>query len=416
MIVVGGTYEEHVVVPAHHVVGGSGLRAAAALCAATPVRLHTALDEHQRLAAESSLATLGVETVTVERDEPVAFRYFTPVSPPSVDGPSATYETSIVAEDDAVLVFGMVETGHRDVRARRAVVDPQRPRDLRALDIDGIRADELAVVLNAGEARALTGGDVDLDRAAQQILTRTIAEVVVIKDSGRGCLVLQRGRETPERVGPYPTRSVWPLGSGDVFAAGFAQAWSVGADPVEAARVASGCAAYWCGTRRSRLPAALLEGAPIGTFLDTAGPELNPPPPAPLIYLAAPFFSLSERWLVETSRAVLAGLGAAVFSPLHDVGVGGDEVAGPDLDGLRRADAVFALLDGWDPGTVYEVGWAHREDLPVVGFLNTPAHEGTKMLVGSGAELHDDLSSALYRAVWAAQGYPLDAGRIPSPW
>ncbi len=135
-----------------------------------------------------------------------------------------------------------------------------------------------------------------------------------------------------------------------------------------------------------------------------------------MVYLAAPFFSLSERWLVETSRAVLAGLGAAVFSPLHDVGVGGDEVAGPDLDGLRRADAVFALLDGWDPGTVYEVGWAHREDLPVVGFLNTPAHEGTKMLVGAGAELHDDLSSALYRAVWAAQGHLLDAGRIPSPW
>jgi nucleoside 2-deoxyribosyltransferase len=87
-----------------------------------------------------------------------------------------------------------------------------------------------------------------------------------------------------------------------------------------------------------------------------------------MVYLAGPFFSLAERWLVETSRAVLAGLGASVFSPLHDVGVGGDEVAAPDLDGLRRADAVFALLDGWDPGTVYEVGWAHREDLPVVGF------------------------------------------------
>lgn len=416
MIVVGGTYEEHVVVPAHHLVGGSGLRAAAALCAATPVTLYTALDDHQRLAAESSFMTLGIDAVLVDRDEPVAFRYFTPVAPPSVDGPSATYENSITVENDSVLIFGMVETGHRDVRAARAVVDPQRPRDLRALNIDGIHADELAVVLNAGEARALTGRNVSLHDAAHQILALTGAEAVVIKDSGRGCLVLTRGQETSERVGPYPTRSVWPLGSGDVFAAGFAHAWTVGADPLEAARVASRCAAYWCGTRRSQLPAELLAGAQIGDFFESAGPELNLLASSPVVYLAAPFFSLSERWLVETSRTVLAGLGAVVFSPLHDVGVGGDEVAGPDLDGLRQADAVFALLDGWDPGTVYEVGWAHREDLPVVGFMNTPSHEGTKMLVGSGAELHDDLSSALYRAVWAAQGHPIDAGRVLSPW
>jgi hypothetical protein len=415
VIVVGGTYEEHVVVPAHHVIAGSGLRAAAALSAG-PITLCTALDDSGRVAAESSLATLSIEPAAVERDEPVAFRYFTPVSSPSIDGPSATYSPGIVADGDAVLVFGMVETGNRDIRARRTVVDPQRPRDLRVLDMDGIHTDELAVVLNAGETRALTSNDVDLDEAARQILSRTSAEVVVVKDSGRGCRVVQRGRETAERVGPFPTSSVWPLGSGDVFAAGFAHAWSNGADPVEAARVASGCAAFWCGTRRSRLPLALLKGAPVNSVLPAAGPELTPPSKAPVVYLAAPFFSLAERWLVETARGVLAGLGAAVFSPLHDVGVGGDEVAEPDLDGLRNADTVFALLDGWDPGTVYEVGWAHREDLPVVGFLNTPAHEGTKMLVGAGAELHDDLSSALYRAVWAAQGHRIEAGRIPSPW
>lgn len=416
MIVVGGTYEEHVIVPSHHVLAGSGLRAAAALSTAGPVRLHTAFDAHHRLAAESSLATLGVESVAVDRDEPVTFQYFTPVAPPTIDGPSARHTEDIVIDDEAVLVFGMIETGRRDIRARRAVFDPQRPRDLRVLDMDDIHADELAVVLNAREAHALAGGDVELDRAANQILTRTSAAAVVVKDSGRGCLIQQRGRAGSVRVGPHPTRSVWPLGSGDVFAAGFAHAWSAGADAVEAARVASGSAAYWCATRRSHLPAELLTGTPVDAILDAAGPELTPPQAAPVVYLAGPFFSLAERWLVELSRAVLAGLGAAVFSPLHDVGVGGDEVAGPDLDGLRHADAVFALLDGWDPGTVYEVGWAHREDLPVVGFLNTPAHEGTKMLVGAGAELHDDLSSALYRAVWAAQGHRIDAGRIPSPW
>ena len=105
------------------------------------------------------------------------------------------------------------------------------------------------------------------------------------------------------------------------------------------------------------------------------------------------------------------GLGSTVFSPLHNVGTGGDEVAAMDLAGLEGCNAVFALLDGWDSGTVYEVGWAHRHGLPVVGFRNSPDDPGTKMLVGSGAEIHDDLASALYRVVWAGQGHPLIAGR-----
>ncbi|MEH3140256.1 MAG: PfkB family carbohydrate kinase [Mycobacterium kyogaense] len=380
------------------------------------MRLHTAIDDEQRLAAESSLATLNVNVTVVDRDEPVAFRYFTPVAPPTIEGAAATHAQTITADDDAVLVFGMIETGHRDIRSRRAVVDPQRPRDLQVLNLQGIQADELAVVLNAREARALTGGTDNLRQAAHQLLARTTADIIVVKDSGRGCLIQLRGADTAVRVGPFPTRSVWPLGSGDVFAAGFAHAWNGGAHPIEAARVASSCAAFWCATRRSRLPVELLAGTPVNTVLDAAAPELTPAESTPTIYLAGPFFSVAERWLVETSRAVLAGLGASVFSPLHDVGLGGDEVAAPDLEGLRQADAVFALLDGWDPGTVYEVGWAHHNDLPVVGFLNAPVHEGSKMLVGAGAELHDDLSSALYRAVWAAQSRQVEAGRIQSPW
>jgi len=416
LIVVGGTYTEHVVVPSYDLLGGSGLRAAAAIAGDDEAQLHTAVDEGQRVAAESSFATLGIEAHVVERDSPVGFRYFTPVTPPTIDGPSATFASQISADGDAVLVFGMVESGDRRVRARRAVIDPQRPRDLRVLDLTGVDGDQIALLVNAREARALVGGHMSLAQAARDLLGRSSAEVVVVKDSGRGCIVAERDQEHTTRVGPFPTRSVWPLGSGDVFAAGFTYAWGRGADPVEAARIASSCAAWWCGTRQSRIPEEVLDGHPVSGVLDGANPELSPPDAAPVIYLAGPFFSLAGRWLVETARAVLGGLGASVFSPLHDVGVGGDEVADPDLQGLRNAGAVLALLDGWDAGTVYEVGWAHRHELPVVGFLNTAGDEGTKMLVGSGAELHEDLSSALYRAVWAAQGLKISAGRISSPW
>lgn len=33
------------------------------------------------------------------------------------------------------------------------------------------------------------------------------------------------------------------------------------------------------------------------------------------------------------------------------------------------------------------------------------------MLVGDGAELHSDLSSAVYRSIWAAAGMELEPGR-----
>lgn len=412
MIVVGGTYEERVTVPARDDLAGSGLRAAAALRSRDGVRLATALDSATAPAAQSAFATLSIDAAIAERDEPVGFRYFTPVSSPSIDGPSASYRGVLADDDNVALVFGMVETGRREIRARRAVVDPQRPRDLAALDLSGITADELTIVANAREARALAPAAASLSAAARQILANAGAAAVVVKDSARGCLVLTAGAATATGVGPYPTRTVWPLGSGDVFAAGYASAWASGADPVEAARVASGSAAWWCATRLSEVPAEILAGTPVNQVLGDAAAELVSPGEPPLVYLAAPFFNLADRWLVETCRSVLTGLGAEVFSPLHDVGPGGDEVARRDLDGLDRSDAVLALLDGWDPGTLYEVGWAHQRGMPVVGFLQGPGHEGTKMLVGTGAELHQDLSSALYRSVWAGQGHPLAPGRV----
>ena len=134
-----------------------------------------------------------------------------------------------------------------------------------------------------------------------------------------------------------------------MFAAGCASAWASGADPVTAARVASGAAAWWCGTRVSQVPAEILAGTPVDQVLEDAAAELVPPDEPPLLTWPRRFSALLTARLVETCRTVLMGLGARVFSPLHEVGPGGDEVARRDLDGLDRCDAVLALLDGWGP-------------------------------------------------------------------
>jgi nucleoside 2-deoxyribosyltransferase len=283
----------------------------------------------------------------------------------------------------------MVE-GAWQMHAAMAVVDPQHS----TFEFSGLAqstASRLALILNSREAERLSGTQ-DVTLGADRLLTESGAEVLIVKHGIRGAYVVTGQGVT--HVGAYPTSSVYPIGSGDAFTAGFAAAWiGNGEDPVEAARYASRVAAAYCATGIAQIdPSSLSEFQSSTPVPDTDAS----------VYLAAPFFSPGERWLVEQTRDGLVGLGINVFSPLHDVGVGDDEVAEPDIAGLERCDGVLALLDGADPGTMFEVGWARHAILPVVAFSSNPASQQWTMLRGTGCEVLEDLSSASYRAGWAA--------------
>lgn len=99
------------------------MRAAAALKSAA-VHLMTAVDAQTADAAKLAAAALSIGRTVSERDQPVRFRYFTPVSNPSIDGPTAQFSTPLSAEDSSVLVFGMIERGPVTVSAPHLVLDP----------------------------------------------------------------------------------------------------------------------------------------------------------------------------------------------------------------------------------------------------------------------------------------------------
>lgn len=390
MKVLGGTYREVCIQPPFRQLRGSGLRAALSLRELGDCELVTGVDERHRSELASICGALGLPMRTLARNEPVSFDYFTPLSSPAINGRLSRVDGAQAISDDNVLIFGMVEETGVQVRAGRAVYDPQRPRDLMGLDMSWLTADSWALVANAAETVALGGGG-GVEEAARRLLEDTGAQVVVTKRGALGALVTDANGQSPIPV--FPTERVRPIGSGDVFAAAFAHHWCEGGlDPAEAAVKASLGAAAYCGSNRDDFSLAWdVDLKPLR--VDRAK-----------VYLAGPFFDLAQRWLVELTRDALHGLGAEVFSPLHDVGPGGDEVAEADLAGLDECGAVLALLDGDDVGTVFETGYARARGVPVVSYSTRHSAEGAKMIRGSGGELHDDLSTAVYRSIWAAPG------------
>ena len=391
--VVGGVYEECCIEPYWDDVYGSGGRAAAALSAAIPdVRLVTycaqSLDDgHENLRTAYGLTISGTST-----PHGIRFEYVHSLSDPRITPrPDAIQRhPALSAEDDVVLRFGLME-GSAHVKAKRAVYDPQSAFDPRPFSENGSTADTLALILNRLEGRCLTG-ETDPDAMAMKLISNGEASVVVLKLGGHGALVATS--EGSKVVPAYKSQSVWKIGSGDVFSAAFTLYWAVeGLDPVQAADLASRATSYYCGTRALPIPS-----------LDVLRSVTTEPvrPGSGQIYLAAPFFSLAEQWLVEEVRTQLIEMGAKVFSPLHDVGVGPAKcVTKQDLKGLEDCDVVLAVLNGGDLGTVFEVGYAVARGIPVVVLAQNLRSEDLKMPEGSGCRITQDLVSAIYHATWS---------------
>lgn len=388
--IAGGVYFERCLTPARSALLGSAGRAAAALSSLSDrVTLHSFHPAERALDAHYALSAYGVEAIFYPSTAVVGFEYLHPMSSPRISPVPLPVAGTVAVEGEVVLRFGCLEGDFR-ICGRRAVYDPQSGSAPAPFSQNGSKAETLALVLNRGEATLLTSED-DPGRAALALGKSDRADVIVIKMGAAGALVFQGGQQW--QVPAYQANAVDKVGSGDVFSATFAHFWGEqGQNAAAAADLASRYTSGYVEDRLLPLPSIPPEKSPI-----------KPLTKRPKVYLGGPFFTTPQLWMVEEARSGLLSLGAEVFSPMHDVGFGPDEmVAKKDLAGLDQCDVMLALLSDSDPGTLFEVGHARATGKPVVALVESPRKQDSTMLLGTSCEIVDDLATALYRVVWAA--------------
>lgn len=412
--IVGGTYREICAWPHVDEFHGSGGRAAELVCQLSQkvkTYLHTAQEAslQKKISANIALNNCIIDFKPVAKTP--TFKYLHPLSSPEIYPSKSSLEQgqkpTIKLHKENVLVFGMLEAKF-DVRAKRLVYDPQNPLNPKGVRDSNLYADELALVLNRSEAMSLytqhsqdpKNNHISVKMLAQEVLNSECVDVVVIKCGHKGAFIYDKvGNES--WVNAYETKLVFPIGSGDCFAAAFAYYWMAESlNPTEASLRASVITAYYCENRTypffSDVERLLSELKPIVISHDVETKK---------VYLAGPFFNLKEFWMINETRDALKSCGLDVFSPYHDIGVGSAiDVVHKDIDAIEDSDIIYALFDGNDPGTLFEIGYAIKCKKPVVIFAENATNEQLKMYEGTGCHIFSDFTTSIYQTCWKANG------------
>lgn len=397
--IVGGTYFESCIIPKWYEIYGSGIRAAASLslCCKEKIRLTSYVSKDEQPSVQAIASSFGFNLVCGTTETTVAFTYFHGFSIPIIKPhPIAIPKNKqLLVEGPVILRFGFIE-GNALVRGEKIVYDPQSPLSPRSFAENGSDAKELAIIANRREAKLLTGCKGSDEELAVSLRKMEKADIAVVKLGPQGCILVDKNGLV--KVPAYETNFVWPIGSGDVFAAFFCHGWTeLGLTPAEACLIASKATAYYCNNQVLPIPKGFDKAGEFRAVTPRNGLQQK----KGKVYLAGPFFNIGQRWLIEEARAAFLGSGIDVFSPLHEIGQGSaNEIYTPDIAGLEKCDVVFACLNGLDSGTIFEIGYAKAQGKPVIVYVSSEPKEQLKMIEGSGCIMTEDFCTAIYKTIW----------------
>ena len=109
------------------------------------------------------------------------------------------------------------------------------------------------------------------------------------------------------------------------------------------------------------------------------------------LYLASPFFTEEQVEREERLKAKLRGLGITVLSPKEFCFCPPDasdelreKTFKDNLKHIEEADAIFAITNGKDMGTIFEAGYAYGINKPIIYFCERLSGQFNLMLAQSG--------------------------------
>lgn len=402
--VIGGVYREKCIKPYWDDVFGSGGRAALAIAnMGSKVNLHSYINEDLLTEFKFKTALFPKDIFTISPktfSEKVYFNYshgLDPINPPIVKK-----QKNITLKADNILIFGMLECNF-EVNAQYAVYDPQNTFSTQSFSEHGSTAQHLALVLNENEARALNCSDKNesLDDVVDSLHSKEKADVIVVKCGPEGAVVSYSGKKY--KIPAFKTEKVWKIGSGDCFSAHFANNWIINKDaPEVAAAKASLATAYYCFSSVLPAPHTLAEfnADPIVKTGNVRNSQ---------VYIASPFFTLPQLWLVEQIKFNLSEMGLNVFSPYHEIGLVSEDnngqdyvmVCAQDLAAIKNCDIVFAVLDGHDVGTLAEIGHATALNKKIIILSENNKKDDLVMFHNDHTEIINDYVTAIYKTLWA---------------
>lgn len=399
MIVVGGTYSEICVEPIWENIFGSGFRAVDLILqydSDETVEFYTCADNIDIKPYLNYYAILNprLKNYITEIPKSPEFHYDHPLKTPVIlPRPDILVQKleSLDVKGDNVLAYGMIEASIK-IAGDKVVYDPQSPVNPLTFKSTGSTANKLITIVNFDEAVKMSGLT-DILEIRNFFFSEENCFALIVKMGAKGALVFQTILDSGTKIPVYQTKKVWNIGSGDVFSAFFAINWFKGNDIVQSAILASKATAVYCNSKDLAISEALSSFNFPELIIEST--------PKQQVYLAGPFFTFSERWLVNQVWSALKGVGLKVFSPFHDVGHGkAAEVVHKDIKGLDESAIVFAIIDGLDAGTLFEVGYAICQNKPVIAFVQNESEESLKMLEGTNCIIEKDFTTAIYKLYW----------------
>jgi hypothetical protein len=391
--IVGGTYREIDYDDISVEIYGSGFRGVKFLLEnKCPVRFHTVGNKEVKAYLRESQKVYDNFTFNcTEYYELITFKYSFSLDQPTIFPNLLSLEKTkpinVISEN--IIAFGMLEADY-SITGSKVVYDPQTSIQPNKFSKIGT-ADELVYIVNRDEAASIAYST-NIDEIKNYFFNKENVKAFIIKNGPFGATLYIKEREV--RIPSYITNNVQKIGSGDIFTSSFGYYWMEKGLSIEKSAInASKSTAIYCDKK------VYVDSTSLNKFEYEEYENRNLTEKQ--IYLASPFFSISELILIDKIRSAFLSFGIKVFSPFHDIGLGDDvTIAKKDLVGIEQSDIIFCVLDNFDSGTLIESGYSLAKEKKIIGYHRTCDENKLLMLKPANVDFFNHLTTAIYHTVW----------------